>query len=179
MDLLDLYSRTTAWTATKIPAAEHDLDASTPCKEWDVRQLLDHLIKVQEDFARMAEDGGDGLGEDVEGESLSERGDGEAAARYDRARQAMLDIYGRPGVLEENGVMFGIALVDQLVHGWDLATATAQDATMPPDLAESAFEIVSGRLTDDQRGGYFGPAVPVREGASAQDRLLGYLGRQP
>jgi hypothetical protein len=37
----------------------------------------------------------------------------------------------------------------------------------------------NGRLTDDQRGSGFKPAVDVRDNASTQDKLLAYTGRQP
>ena len=75
--------------------------------------------------------------------------------------------------------MLGIAFCDQLIHGWDLATATGQDATMPDDLAEAAFATLDGRLTDDQRRSAFKAAVEVPDDASAQDKLLAYTGRRP
>ena len=82
-------------------------------------------------------------------------------------------------MIEKTGPSLGIAFSDQLLHGWDLATATAQDATMPAGLPEAAFEMIHGRFTDDQRQGVFKPEVAVPEGASAQDRLLAYTGRDP
>ena len=50
---------------------------------------------------------------------------------------------------------------------------------MPADLAEAAYETVHGLFTEEQRKGGFKPAVVVADDASAQDRLLGYTGRQP
>ena len=91
------------------------------------------------------------------------------AARPPRARS----------VLDKAGPLLGIAFCDQLIHGWDLATATGQDATMPDDLAEAAFAMLDGRLTDDQRGSAFKAAVDVPDDASAQEKLLAYTGRQP
>ena len=77
------------------------------------------------------------------------------------------------------GTLVGIAATDQLVHGWDLAVATGQDATMPDDLAEAAFGMVDGRLTPERRGAAFAAEVPAADGASTQDRLLAYVGRDP
>jgi uncharacterized protein (TIGR03086 family) len=91
----------------------------------------------------------------------------------------MIDAHSAPGVLEKSGMGLGIASVDQLVHGWDLATATDQDASMPADLAEAAFAMVDGRLTPDRRGDAFKPAIDVGDDASAQEKLLAYTGRQP
>ena len=73
----------------------------------------------------------------------------------------------------------GIAFSDQLLHGWDLARATGQDATMPEGLPEAAYEMIHGRFTDEQRKGLFKPEVAVGPDASAQDKLLAYTGRKP
>jgi uncharacterized protein (TIGR03086 family) len=67
----------------------------------------------------------------------------------------------------------------QLLHGWDLAKATGQDATMPAGLAEAAYGLIHGAFTEEQRKGVFKPAVEVATTASAQDRLLAYTGRDP
>jgi uncharacterized protein (TIGR03086 family) len=89
------------------------------------------------------------------------------------------DAFSQPGVIERTGPALGIAFADQLLHGWDLAKATGQDATMPAGLAEAAYAMVHGRFTDDQRKGVFKPEVQVGADASAQDRLLAYTGRDP
>ena len=73
----------------------------------------------------------------------------------------------------------GIAFSDQLLHGWDVAKATGQDAAMPDGLAEAAYEMIHGRFTDDQRKGVFKAEVTVADDASAQDKLLAYTGRDP
>jgi uncharacterized protein (TIGR03086 family) len=67
--------------------------------------------------------------------------------------------------------------MDQLVHSWDLAIATGQDATLEPALAEAAHTLF-------QSGGLFGPGgigetIEVPETASSQDRLLAAVGRNP
>jgi uncharacterized protein (TIGR03086 family) len=82
-------------------------------------------------------------------------------AQYGKARRTTLQAYGEPGVMEKPGPTLGIAFVEQLVHGWDLAEATGQDPTMPDDLAQAAFQMIDGRMTDEQRGRFFEPAVPV------------------
>ena len=50
---------------------------------------------------------------------------------------------------------------------------------MPNDLVQAAFAMTDGRMSDEQRGTFFKPAVAVGEGASAQEKLLGYAGRGP
>jgi uncharacterized protein (TIGR03086 family) len=174
MDPLDLFDRGTAWAADKIPAASAKLENTTPCEEWTVRTLLNHMLDTQRYFTQTAK------GESAEppGPNPPDVLDGNPTAQYDRTRREALDAFGQTGVIEKTGPSLGIAFCDQLVHGWDLATATGQDATMPSGLAEAAFSMLDGRLTDDRRGNAFGPALPVDDGASAQERLLAYVGRK-
>ena len=175
MDLLDLFERGTEWTASKIPGATDQLGGTTPCDDWDVRALLNHLIDAQSYFAATAR------GEQASLPSLSPPpliGDDPTSA-YENIRQETLRAHREPGVLEKTGPSLGIAFVDQLIHGWDLATATGQEATMPDDLAEAAFGMIDGRLTDDQRSPGFKPARRAPAKATAQEKLLSYTGRKP
>jgi uncharacterized protein (TIGR03086 family) len=174
MDALDLFERGTSWTAGKIPAAVAQLDASTPCEEWNVKALLNHLLDAQQQFAAVP----GGRAPNFDGGPPDIAGD-DPVSQYESARQATLDAYRPAGVVEKTMPMLAIGFVDQLVHGWDLAVATGQDATIPADLAEAAFGLIDGRMSDDQRGAFFKAAVPVPEDASPQDKLLAYGGRAP
>ena len=98
---------------------------------------------------------------------------------FDRGRTAVIDVFSVPGVIDRTGPSLGIAFSDQLLHGWDLAKSTKQDATMPNGLAEAAYQMIHGRFTDDQRKGVFKPEVELGPDASAQDKLLAYSGRDP
>jgi len=175
VDLVDQFERSTQWCGSKIPAATSKLDDKTPCDQWDVRMLLDHMIDTQNFFAARAR------GEEpaFPGATPPSLIGADPAAAYEQAREETLRAHREPGALERTGPLLGIAFCDQLIHGWDLATATGQDATMPEDLAEAAFAMLEGRLTDDQRGSAFKPAVDVADDAGVQDKLLAYTGRHP
>jgi len=54
LDLLDLYGRASAWTATKVPGTVSQLDAPTTCEPWDVRTLLNHMLQIQRYFVGAA-----------------------------------------------------------------------------------------------------------------------------
>jgi uncharacterized protein (TIGR03086 family) len=175
MDLLDLFERGSEWTASKIPGAVDQLGGGTPCESCDVRTLVDHMIDSQRYFAATAR------GEEASLPSPTPPaliGDDPVAA-YAEIREETLRAHREPGVLDKTGPLLGIAFCDQLIHGWDLATATGQDATMPDDLAQAAFAMLDGRLTDENRAPGFKPAAEVADGATAQERLLAYTGRQP
>jgi uncharacterized protein (TIGR03086 family) len=101
------------------------------------------------------------------------------ARDFEAARTQVMHAFGNEDVREKTGPTLGIAVSDTLLHGWDLATATGQDTTMPDGLAEAAFETIHGRFTEEQRKGVFKPEVAVPASASAQDKLLAYTGRVP
>jgi uncharacterized protein (TIGR03086 family) len=174
LDLLDLYGRASDWTLDKV-AGTTTMDDSTPCDDWDVRALMNHMLDTQHYFVESAQ------GHDVSPPSPNPPellGD-DPKADFERARSTTLSTFGEPGVIEKTGPSLGIAFGDMLLHGWDLARATGQDATMPDGLAEAAYQMIHGRFTDDQRKGVFKPEVPVGPDASAQDKLLAYTGRDP
>ena len=174
-DMLDLYERASSWTTSKVAGATSKLDARTPCDQWDVRTLLNHMLDTQKYFIGAAR------GEDVSppGPTPPQLLSDDPPGDFERGRREMLKAYGAPGVIEKTGPSIGIAFSDQLLHGWDLAQATGQDATMPDGLPEAAYEMIHGRFTEDQRKGVFKPEVQVPADAPAQDKLLAYTGRMP
>ena len=174
-DLLDLYERASAWTLTKVAGAATKLDAPTRCDEWDVRQLMNHMLDTANYFI------GSARGDEVSPPAPNPPdvlGD-DPVADFARARTETLEAFGEDGVIDRTGPSLGVAFSDQLLHGWDLATATGQDVTMPEDLPALAYEMIHGRFTDEQRKGVFKPEVPVAPNASAQEKLLAYTGRKP
>jgi len=175
MDELDLFARASDWTLEKVAGATDQLDVAGACGAWDVRTLLNHMLATQQYFV------GSARGEDVappSSEPPELLGD-DPVADFERARSLSLEVFSDEAVRTRTGPALGIAFSDQLVHGWDLATATGQDATMPAGLAEAAYDVIHGRFSAEQRPGVFEPEVPVPDGASAQDRLLAYTGRTP
>jgi uncharacterized protein (TIGR03086 family) len=66
---------------------------------------------------------------------------------------------------------------DLVVHRWDLARATGQDATVDPADAERVLEVTRG-FGDEFRGpGAFGPEIPVDPEADVATRMLAFCGR--
>jgi uncharacterized protein (TIGR03086 family) len=73
-----------------------------------------------------------------------------------------------------------VASSDMPLHGWDLARATGQDDTIDPVEVQGGLSM-EGTMPEEvlRQPGVLGPIVPVPADASPQDRLLGYLGRDP
>jgi uncharacterized protein (TIGR03086 family) len=174
-DLLELYERASAWTVSMVPGASKQLGAPTPCDGWDVETLMNHMLDTERYFAGRARGSNASLPSPEPPPLIGEM----PGAAFDAARAELISAYRVPGVIEKTGPSLGIAFSDQLLHGWDLAKATAQDATMPQGLAERAFEIIHSQFTEGQRKGIFKPAITVASNASAQDRLLAFAGRDP
>ena len=174
-DLLDLYDRGSAWAVETISGITDKLDADTPCDEWDVRTLLNHMLDTQHYFLAAA------LGEQRSPPSPTPPDllSADPVADFRKVRADVLAAYAEAGVVEKTGASVGIAFSDLLLHAWDLASATGQDAAMPEGLAEADYGIIYGVFTEEQRKGILKPEVPVGKDASAQDRLLAYSGRDP
>ena len=173
-DLLKRYQGASEWTRDKV-AGVKDLDESTPCDNWRVRDLLNHMLETQNYFLSAAK-GGDAS---PPGQTPPELVSDNPTTDFDRAVNDMVSTYGQDGVIEKTGPALGIAFADMLLHGWDVARATGQDATMPEGLPQAAYDVIHGRFTEEQRKGVFKPEIPVGDDATAQERLLAYTGRDP
>jgi uncharacterized protein (TIGR03086 family) len=149
----------------------------TPCTEWDVSELVDHLIAGNRRFAGLLRD---------HPQAEPEAG-GERAAAYRTSAAALRSAFSAPGVLERTyqspiGPADGLALVhlriaEQLLHGWDLAQATGQHPNLPEDLARSA--LARTQLGDAPRQGMpFDAPQPAPADAPAIDQLAAFFGRR-
>ena len=67
---------------------------------------------------------------------------------------------------------------DLVVHGWDLARATGQDATMDPRDVAQVQGAVDAMGDVMRANGVIADAVEAAPDASDQDRLLAVLGRR-
>ncbi|MBT2229042.1 TIGR03086 family metal-binding protein [Nonomuraea sp. NEAU-A123] len=160
--------------------------APTPCTEWNVRDLVNHLVAGNRRFAgvlRGAVPPGNGPRPPV----TDVLGDDPLAAFRDSSRD-MLAAFNEPGVLDKKvsmpiGTVPGVValqlrIVEGLVHGWDLARAMGQTVRFPDDLVEQALAFTRDKLADvPPDRSPFGAPTPVSDDAPALDRLVAFLGR--
>lgn len=158
------------------------LDGPTPCPEYDVRTLLNHIVGWLRTFAAgangrsPAEDPTTYATEDHAGEFKAAADDivaGWRAGGTDRA----VSFAGNemPGA-----VVLGMTLMEYVTHGCDLAIATGQEVPFSDEELETTLAHAQRNLADDaMRGNFFGPRVPVADDAPVLDRYLGFLGRRP
>src|SRR5947209_1235814 len=135
--------------AQRVIAGVHpeQLDLPTPCSEWDVRAVINHLIGAHFYFAAS-----------LRGESIDmsaappDFAANNPAATYAGAAEEMLKVWREPGVMDRTvetlvgpipaPVLIGMWCNDNLVHAWDLARATGQDDNLDPDLAGQMLDML-------------------------------------
>ena len=184
MDLLGALSQTFDHTTKVIAGVRADqLDASTPCREWDVRALVTHTMGVVENMGRGAS--GADLLPDVNAVTLAAdlgaqfrtQADRTLAAWAARGLDGQVDIGAGP-MPATAGI--SINLLDTTTHAWDIARATGQDASIPDALASLVLEVGRGVVTEDTRKfAGIAPALPVGPDAAPTDQLVAFLGREP
>ncbi len=186
MDIKSLYEQASAWTAGVFSNVKDDQHGDpTPCPEWNVRELMNHIVGGGYLFAGTAAGqempAGDGpppdmLGDDPAGAYRQSAAGVRAAMDRDGVMDQMMNL---PAGELPGSTMFNIATSEALVHGWDLAKATGQDTSFPDDVAEAVYAFTAPGVDFGRQGGFYGPEVSLPEGAPAHQRLVALLGRQP
>lgn len=185
-DLPELHAKALVRTRSLIAGiSEHQWHDPTPCTEWDVRQLVNHLV-VENLWVRPLIDGRtiEDVGSSLDGD---QSGDDPLAA-YDRSAEEAAAAFREPGAMERpvavsygpvpGSVFAGHRLVDVVVHGWDVAKATGQDTRLDPELVAACYADVEPQADALEASGYFGTRVPVPDDADPQAKLLALLGRR-
>ena len=158
--------------------------APTPCTEFDVATLVDHVAGWSTSFAAGY---ADPEGRAPSGPTPVE-GDRDAAIRVaaDRLDTALAQgAAARPLYLGEAAMPGEMALSmilwEYQVHGWDLATALGRPWDPDEEGLKASLEFAPMMLTDDYQGEgkIFAPRVPVADGAPPMDRLVAISGRAP
>jgi uncharacterized protein (TIGR03086 family) len=165
------------------------LTGPTPCPDYPVAALLDHLMGLSLAFTWAAEKStppdAPTPGTST-ADALDPRWREELPVRLATLVRAWRNPAAWAGTAEAGGVTMpaealGVVALDELVvHGWDLARATGQDFRVDPAHAAAVLEFTrSFEQSPDAAGAIFGPAVAVPGDAPVIDRALGFAGRDP
>jgi uncharacterized protein (TIGR03086 family) len=187
MHLLDAHGRAMrGFDGVVLKIDQRQWQNPTPCTEWNVRDLVNHLVAEQLWVPHLLagstlDEVGDRFDGDVLGtDPLQSWAEAVAAARSAWTRPGALD--GRVHVTsgEIGAEEYGWQMtLDLAVHGWDLATAIGEPDPIDPDLALALLEQIGPEIEQWQDAGIFAPPVPVPADAGPAARLLGLLGRHP
>ena len=163
------------------------LGLPSPCSEWTVRDVINHITGGATMFAVCVEEGSvpdDLLGKLMGGDNLGS----DYVKSWETAASRALAAFGAPGALEKMvklpfgempaGVALNIAVFDVLTHAADIANATNQTIE-DTALVETALEVGQQMIGPDLRTpGIFDPEQPAPEGATPVVRLLAFAGRK-
>jgi uncharacterized protein (TIGR03086 family) len=183
--LKDLFARATAGFGSAVHAiGEGDWHLPTPCSEWDVRVLLEHVVGehrwvVPLLAGRTIADVGDELSGDLLGADP-------VRAHDDAAAQATAAVAGAD-LAAVTHLSFGDVpaeeyirqlLADLLIHGWDLSRALGLDERLDPEVVTEVAGWFTEREDLYRQAGAIGPR-PSGDVADGQDGLLVAFGRNP
>lgn len=158
--------------------APDQLDWPTPCADFTVRGVLEHMVGGATMFSAA-----------FRGEAAAEPDLRDPLHGFGPALGELAAAISAPGALERTvAAPFGevpgetfarFVVLDGLVHGWDMATATGQPYDPPAELVAAADAFARGAVDPLRDGTTFADAVEPAPDASPIERLAAYTGRRP
>ena len=157
--------------------APTQLDDPTPCASFNVRGVLEHMVAGATAFAAA-----------FRGAAPADVDAADVLAAFLPALTDLAAAMHEPGALDRTvAAPFGevpgetfarFVVLDGLVHGWDLATATGQPYDPPPALVDAVSAFAAGALDPLRDGDTFAAATEPPSGATPMERLVACTGRQ-
>lgn len=162
--------------------ADESLGAPTPCAEYDVRALLNHLFAIVVHFQALAAKQSADLS-DVP-DRLAEP---DWRSRFEAETTKLVTAWSAPGADEgTTGSMDmpartvgSMVLLDLTVHIWDLARATGRSCEPDPAVVAGLTQEVERMAPMARKAKIFAEPVDLPEGATPFERLLAMTGRDP
>lgn len=143
-----------------------DVGRATPCSEWTVADLSDHIVNSVAGMATMARGGEPDW-------AASTHHDNPASALQSEGRGLVQALDASNGAFPE-----GMAAAELAVHTYDLTAALGRvTANLDPGVAEAGLAFMTSSLTDDMRGDAFGPEQAAPTNADAYERIAAFAGR--
>ena len=159
-----------------------DLHRPTPCANFDVRGVLDHMMGLGATFSFMFR------GQEPPAPSIPADHATVPSAEMRAVMDGLLDAVRSDGAMgrtiaspvgEMSGETFArLVAFDGLVHGWDIARATGQPFDVPDDVVAEVDAFARAALTDDMRDGdMFKTATTPPDRATPIERVAAFSGR--
>ena len=183
MELMESHRRAVEYWAARVAAVKNEQwDDPTPCAEWSVRQLVNHVVSEELWAAPLL--GGktiEEVGNQFDGDVLGDDPLGRARMAADEAMaivEAIVPGGGRVQLSygeEDMGEYVRQMCADHLIHGWDLAAATGGDTSMDPELVAEVGVWFAEREAMCRGAGIVGPRLS--SAGDPQSDLLAGFGR--
>lgn len=146
------------------------LSEPTPCGDWDVAALADHLVAAPRQFLAMAR------GEEVDWAAPVEHVTQEWGPAFRVAGDDLIHQWHEHSA--DAPVSADMESAELAVHTWDLATAIGFPVDrLDPEVAERGLAFLRANLTADRRGSAFGPEQPAPAGAGPYEQIAAFAGR--
>jgi uncharacterized protein (TIGR03086 family) len=163
---------------------EGQWSAGTPCAEWDVRTLVNHVVgEIKWAVPLFAGRTIAEVGDQFDGDLLGD----DPVGAWDAAAPGAIDAVRDPGAMDRivhlsfgdfPGSEYAMQLIaDLVVHGWDLARATGQDETIDAELVAVVAQWFGGVASAYREGGAVAPRPEVAPDADSQTLMLAEFGR--
>ncbi|KAA1418687.1 TIGR03086 family protein [Nocardioides humilatus] len=184
MDTQEMHRRTVEWWTTCLAGVgDGQWGEPTPCADWDVRALVNHVAGEDLWTVPLLEGSTiEEVGDRYDGDLLGDAPLAAGQAAADAAVTAVADLLaGRETVQlsygEERADEYVWQLcADHLVHGWDLAAAVGGDTALPADLVAALGEWFAPREEMYRGAGVIGDQQALT--GDAQHDLLARFGRE-
>jgi uncharacterized protein (TIGR03086 family) len=187
MELLDAHRHAMAHFDRAVAAiGDHQWPGRTPCREWSVRDLVNHLVYEQLWVPPLLSGATiSDIGDRFDGDVLGD----DPVGAWRTSSAAALAAWEKPGALDQithlsfgdvTADVYGWQITNDLaVHGWDLATAVGAGLVIDDELATTLVNLNEPFVDRWQGMGIFAPPVAVPADASPQARLVALFGRDP
>jgi uncharacterized protein (TIGR03086 family) len=184
-DAAELHRRAADAFGDRVHAIKDDQwELPTPCSDWNVRELVNHLVYDNRCTAPLmagstiAEVGdrfeGDLLGDDPRGAWDRSHAEATKAVQADGALDRTVHLSsGDTPATEYVRQLFA----DHLIHGWDLARAIGADERLDPELVDACAGWFASVEEHYRAAGAIGPRPQTPPGADEQAKLLAAFGR--
>jgi uncharacterized protein (TIGR03086 family) len=158
----------------------------TPCAEWDVRALVNHVVGANVRYQLLLHGA---PAERVEATRSVDHLGSDALASFVATADGVVACFSEDGALDRTAhhaagertgrELLAMRVLDAAVHAWDLARAIGSDETLDEEVVAFLLAYTADLdLGPGQRA--FAPAdAEVPPDASPRDRLLSRLGRHP
>jgi uncharacterized protein (TIGR03086 family) len=167
---------------------DEELLGPTPCPDWTVAALIDHLMGLSYAFTQAARKRSDAPGTtgpppQPSAEHLSGHWRSRLPVLLEDLSTAWKEPAAWTGTSQVGGVTLpatalgAVAMSELLLHGWDLAVATGQEYAADPRTLEVLIEFLAEGPGEGSPG-LFGPRVPTDDEATLLEQALALAGRR-
>jgi uncharacterized protein (TIGR03086 family) len=160
---------------------DEQLSDPTPCAEFQVRDLVNHLFQVVVNFQALATKQNPDF--DAKPDFLA----GDWRTRFAEETRKLVEAWSDPAAIEgasprmglPQAVVANLALVDLTVHGWDLAQGTGQAYTPSAEVVAVVTPFTEQMAPMGRERGAFAEMTEFSPDADEFARLLSLTGRRP